>query len=159
VAYLAPQSTVTESSFEHRIPTPDGGLEVISAAFKHPSEWLSTFREGKIYLMPPQFYILATLCEVFERFTSQSVQREQIIELSRTNFGKMVIHPQDIPHPRTPRFRYLVYEGDEDRGGAPGRRHRAEVDFGKGKVISSIRLERNFDIFTECPQCPLSVKL
>jgi hypothetical protein len=101
---------------EQRLPTPDGGLEVISTAFKHPSQWLSSFRNKEITLMPPQYYILTTLSQTFENADSKAACWESLKRLSEGNFGKMVINPVGLRHHNYPKMSYLTYEGDEARG-------------------------------------------
>ena len=136
VAFLPSHRTASGgfSSFssgvtQHRLPTPDGGQEVIEARFVHPQDALAEHRSKKIALMPPQHYILTTLADdllVGRQTTPQ--QRERVERLSAGAFGRMVICPQvgkKDANGRTP----LVYEGDEARGGPRGELHRSIVLF------------------------------
>ncbi|KAJ2966125.1 hypothetical protein NUW54_g13900 [Trametes sanguinea] len=63
----------------------------------------------------------------------------------------MVINPRALPghDVKGTGYQVLTYEGDETRGGSPGRRHRSKVWFGPGGAAVAIALERNFDVFTE----------
>ena len=49
-----------------RLPTPDKGQEVVAARFVRPSTAIQEFREQKIALVPPQFYLLTTLAEILQ---------------------------------------------------------------------------------------------
>ena len=113
---------------QHRLPTPDGGNEVVEARFVHPQDALAEHRARKIALMPPQHYILTTLADILVGRETTSQQCERVTQLSASAFGRMVIHPQagkKDANGRTP----LVYEGDEARGGPRGRLHRSLVLF------------------------------
>ncbi|THV07815.1 hypothetical protein K435DRAFT_772195 [Dendrothele bispora CBS 962.96] len=135
---------------QERIPKPDGGQEVITARFLHPSVAFSENRASKITFMPPQYYILSTIHDVFSTFPDRSMQRAKIRELSGGLFGKMVINPRRTDgNTNGHGDAVLTYEGDETRGGKKGRLHRSEVKVGKGGITSKIVLRRNFDIFTE----------
>ncbi|GLB34792.1 putative NUDIX domain containing protein [Lyophyllum shimeji] len=134
---------------QDRIPKPDGGQEVVSARFLHPADALSEFSEGKITFMPPQAYLLQTLAEVLQGRENTPEQRERVQTLSRGFFGRMVINPRRLGEPDAEGRTILTYEGDETRGGSKGRLHRVLVKFGKGALTSEVRLQRNFDIFTE----------
>ncbi|KXN92183.1 Putative nudix hydrolase 7 [Leucoagaricus sp. SymC.cos] len=158
VAFLpaAPSSGFSSGAKQERIPKPDGGQEVISARFVHPSEALREFREGKITFMPPQFYILTTLSDILQGSRNTEEQRTKVESLSRGAFGRMVLNPR----PRKPEdddfakgYSILVYEGDETRGGSKGRLHRAKLRMIDG-VIREIVLQRNFDIFSEIESHP-----
>jgi len=134
---------------ENRLPTPDGGLEVISTSLRHPSAYIESFLTGEILLMPPQFYLLTTLREVLSDSSSRSREgTERLKSLSRAAFGRMQINPSVVPHESDPAMSYFVYEGDESRGGPKGRRHRSQVRFDEKRTIRSIELQRNFDIFS-----------
>ena len=111
---------------QHRLPTPDGGQEVIEARFVHPLDALAEHRAKKIALMPPQHYILTTLADILVARAQTAQQRERVERLSAGTFGRMVILPQagkKDANGRTP----LVFEGDEARGGPKGRLHRSLV--------------------------------
>ncbi|KAN0123724.1 NUDIX hydrolase domain-like protein [Russula decolorans] len=147
---------------QHRLPTPDGGQEVVEARFVHPREALAEHRSKKIALMPPQHYILTTLADLLlvGRQTTPRL-RERVEQLSVGAFGRMVICPQAgkrDANGRTP----LVYEGDEARGGPRGHLHRSIVLFSpETKHPTEIELLRNFDIFTQAESgaTTLSTKL
>lgn len=108
----------------------DGGQEVISARFVHPNEALREFREGKITFMPPQFYILTTLCDILRGTRNTEEQQKKLVCLSQGAFGRMVMNPR----PSKPQeedlaqgYSILTYEGDKTRGGSKGRLHRAKL--------------------------------
>ncbi|KAJ6490659.1 NUDIX hydrolase domain-like protein [Mycena vitilis] len=152
--FLAFLGTASSSGFssgakEDRIPKPDGGQEVIAARFVHPDDVLAEFGAGKITLMPPQFYIIQTLADILHGGATTAAQRERVEELARGAFGQMVINPQRLGPPDAQGRIVLTYEGDHTRGGPEGRLHRAIVLTGKNGITSEIKLERNFDIFTE----------
>jgi len=131
---------------QDRIPTPDGGQEVISARFVRPEEVLTEFRDRKITLMPPQFYILTTLVDILVGQENTHWQREQINTLSRGAFGRMVINPVIMLEGGRAT---MTYEGDETRGGSKGRLHRVSGVVNKAGIPVELHLMRNFDIFTE----------
>ncbi|KAH9001122.1 NUDIX domain-containing protein [Lactarius akahatsu] len=123
----------------HRLPTSDGGQEVIEARFVHPRDALAEHGAKKIALMPPQHYILSTIADILVGPEARTHQRERVERLSAGAFG------QDGPG-GTP----LVFEGDETRGGPKGRLHRSLVLFSpETKLPTEVTLLRNFDIFTE----------
>ncbi|KAJ7481187.1 hypothetical protein B0H11DRAFT_2233089 [Mycena galericulata] len=163
--YVAFLGTASANGFssgarEDRIPKPDGGQEVIAARFLHPDAVLAEFREGKIMLMPPQFYIIDTLAGILRGGTTTAEQRGRVEELAGGAFGRMVINPRRLAGPPDAQGRIvLTYEGDHTRGGPKGRLHRATVLSGKGGVTSEITLERNFDIFTEIDESSALSKL
>ncbi|KAH6899478.1 NUDIX domain-containing protein [Coprinopsis sp. MPI-PUGE-AT-0042] len=158
VTFLPQTSAIAPSNFssgekQERLPTPDGGQEVISAKFIHPSEAISLHRQGKMAFMPPQFYILSTLSGVLRGTQNTKEQRSMVKELSNGDFGRMVINPVAKGQDEQGRT-ILTYEGDELRGGSKGRLHRAHLKMGKG-MPGEITLIRNFDIFTELSLRPL----
>lgn len=116
------------------MPTHDGGQEVISARFLHPAAALQEFADGKIQFMLPQYYILATLCDILQGSENTASQREKVEILSRGAFGAMVINPKSIPGAQPEGSIVLSYEGDETHGGPKGRLHRAVLILGKGGV-------------------------
>ncbi|KAL0958531.1 hypothetical protein HGRIS_000672 [Hohenbuehelia grisea] len=136
---------------QERIPKPDGGLEVISARFMPPSAALDECRSGNIAFMPPQFYIIQTLNSILVSSQSSPDERQRVAQLARGTFGSMIINPRGLPAKDAKGRSVLTYEGDESRGGKPGRRHRVMVkmDSKTGGLTKDIELERNFDIFTE----------
>lgn len=106
----------------------DGGQEVIEARFIHPRNALIEFREGRLNLMPPQYYLLSTLADILQGSTNTPTEREKVQTLSRGLFGKMVIFPQRYEKEEDGKGRIiLTYEGDETRGGSKGRLHRALI--------------------------------
>ncbi|RXW22313.1 hypothetical protein EST38_g3536 [Candolleomyces aberdarensis] len=143
----SPSSGFSSGKKQERLPTPDGGQEVIAARFIHPAEALEEHKAQKMSFMPPQFYILSTLAEILKGSVNTAEQREQVEALSGGAFGKLVINPLAIGKDDTGR-QILAYEGDEGRGGPKGRLHRAMVQFGKG-TVAQITLVRNFDIFKD----------
>ncbi|KAL9715270.1 hypothetical protein Ac2012v2_001931 [Leucoagaricus gongylophorus] len=137
VAFLQASSSAGFSSGAKQecIPKPDGGQEIISAWFLHPSEALREFREGKITFMPPQFYILATLADVLQGTLNTGDQRALVSKLSRGAFGQMVLNPRPCKpegDDLTGGYSILTYEGDETRGGSKGRLHRAKLGITDG---------------------------
>jgi len=152
--YVAFLPTVHASSFssgvtQHRLPTSDGGQEVIEARFVHPQEALAEHFAKKIALVPPQHYILSTIADILVGPEARAHQRERVERLSAGAFGRMVIHAQmgkKDANGLTP----FVYDGDETRGGPKGRLHRSLVLFdSETKLATEVTLVRNFDIFTE----------
>lgn len=152
--YVAFLPTLSPSGFssgvtQHRLPTSDGGQEVIEARFVHPYDALAEHRAKKIRLMPPQHYILSTISDILVGPEARTHQRERVERLSAGAFGRMVIHVRTgkkDANGRTP----LVFEGDETHGGPKGRLHRSLVRFDpETKLPTEVILLRNFDIFTE----------
>lgn len=115
----------------------DGGQEVISARFVHPREALREFREEKITLMPPQFYILTTLCDILQGSQNNAEQQAKVESLSRGAFGRMVLNPQPC-RPESDDlakgYSILTYEGDETRGGSKGQLHRVKL-----RIVNGVR--------------------
>jgi len=145
-----PSSGFSSGVKQERIPKHDGGQEVIEARFIHPRTALIEFREGRLNLMPPQYYHLSTLADILQGSTNTPTQREKVQTLSRGLFGKMVITPQHHKEKEDGKGRViLTYEGDETRGGSKGRLHRALVKMTSNGATSEIVLIRNFDIFSE----------
>ncbi|KAF9469229.1 hypothetical protein BDZ94DRAFT_1151973 [Collybia nuda] len=144
-----PSSGFTSGAKQERIPKPDGGQEVISARFLHPEKALEEFRNGNITFMPPQAYLLTTLSGLLQGRVNTPEQRTRVEELSAGMFGRMVINPRRLLKEDEEGRTILTYEGDETRGGSKGRLHRVLVKMGKTGITSEIKLQRNFDIFTE----------
>ncbi|KAI0273445.1 NUDIX hydrolase domain-like protein [Gloeopeniophorella convolvens] len=147
VAFLpadAPAHGFAAGAAQHRLPTPDGGQEVVAARFVRPRVALAEHAARRIALMPPQHYLLSTLADALERGGAARVRA-----LAAGAFGRMVVEPRAgrrDAEGRTP----LVFEGDEARGGPEGRLHRALVRLSpETKLPMDIVLLRNFDVFTE----------
>ena len=132
VAFLpeASSSGFSTGDKEERVPTPDGGQEVVSARFIRPETAIAEYREGKITLMPPQFYLLSTLSGILRTPENTAGQREQVVTLSRGLFGHMVINPQLMRNEKGRNA--LTFEGDETRGGSKGRLHRVLIKYDRG---------------------------
>ncbi|CDO73591.1 hypothetical protein BN946_scf185014.g61 [Trametes cinnabarina] len=153
VAFLedTPAAGFSQGDKEERLPTADGGQEVISARFVHPQQALQELESKQISLFPPQLYLLTTLADVLKGGRNTPDQRERVRTLAYGPFGSMVINPRPLPghDVKGTGYQVLTYEGDEARGGSPGRRHRSKVWFGPGGAAIAVALERNFDVFTE----------
>ncbi|KAH9945836.1 uncharacterized protein BXZ73DRAFT_95357 [Epithele typhae] len=157
VAFLLDASPASSSSSpttgdrHDRLPTPDGGAEVVAARFAHPERVLADAAAHRIALFAPQFYLLRTLAGLLAGPASRAPQREQVRALARGAFGRMVVNPRPVPDADADRdgWSVLAYEGDEARGGPRGRRHRCRIRPSAVVATSDIVLERNFDIFTE----------
>ncbi|KAF5387592.1 hypothetical protein D9757_006526 [Collybiopsis confluens] len=145
----ASASKFTTGSKQERLPKPDGGQEVINARFVRPSDAISEFNARKITMMPPQFYILHSLAGILKSSRNTVDERSAVQALSLGSFGKMTINPVRLYEPGADGETILTYEGDETRGGSPGRLHRASVKMDKGGITAAIVFQRNFDIFTE----------
>ncbi|TFY67813.1 hypothetical protein EVJ58_g1372 [Rhodofomes roseus] len=120
----APAGGFTSGGKQERLPTPDGGQEVIAARFVHPQTALAEARANNIVLMPPQVYLLSTLADVLTGNKNTEAQRERIRALSQGVFGQMVVQPRALPQRDEQGRTVLTYQGDEARGGAKGRLHR-----------------------------------
>ncbi|THH30762.1 hypothetical protein EUX98_g3437 [Antrodiella citrinella] len=144
----------TSGHKQDRLPTSDGGQEVVSARFIHPQLAVNELKP----FFPPQFYLLTTLAELLQGPSNTVEQRAKIQKLSEGRFGDMVVRPVALPGKDDAGRMALAYIGDETRGGSKGRLHRSLVKFGKGGLPSEIILQRNFDIFTEIeePAIPAS---
>ncbi|PPQ93225.1 hypothetical protein CVT25_015223 [Psilocybe cyanescens] len=149
VAFLpkTPSSGFSSGAKQEGIPKHDGGQEVIEARFLHPKKALDECREGKISVMPPQYYILSTLADILEGSVNTADQRTKVKTLSEGLFGRMLINPRKLSEDPKGRS-ILTYEGDETRGGSKGRLHRALVKLNVGSA-NEISLIRNFDVFSE----------
>lgn len=142
------------------IPTPDGGQEVISAKFLHVDEALKQFKEKKLAFMPPQYYILDTLSSILKGDKNTASERDQVEALARGAFGSMILNPQPLPGAVGANRLVLTYEGDEARGGRPGRMHRVHFRLNKGAVVTTeVELHRNFDLRTDIDWVQPSSKL
>lgn len=124
---------------QERLPTHDGGQEVVEARFVHPTKALKEFYTERITLFPPQFYLLTTLSDILVGGQNTREQRDRIRVLSNGAFGRMAINPRPIHDKEADAegFRVIAYEGDEANGGLPGRRHRCRLKFGQGGVSCS----------------------
>jgi 8-oxo-dGTP pyrophosphatase MutT (NUDIX family) len=114
-------------------PEGDGGIEIVSAKFIRPQDVLSQHRAGKVLLMPPQFYLLSLLDRILSGLELTASQTAVLRNLSQS-FGRRIFSPQFIGKPDESGRGVLAYEGDEERGGKPGARHRSTVKIEKGGV-------------------------
>ncbi|KAI0683303.1 hypothetical protein BC835DRAFT_1395834 [Cytidiella melzeri] len=150
VTFLSGGGQFTSGNKLDRLPTPDGGQEVISARFVHPSDILLECARREITLMPPQFYLVSTL----EGLIGGG---ERVGRMGRGAFGRMGFCPMPMSMKSGPGgvggpregWTWLTYEGDETRGGRKGRVHRSMVKFERPGVISGVELFRNFDVYDE----------
>lgn len=110
---------------------------MIEARFVHPKTALDECREGKISVMPPQYYILSTLADILQGSTTTPDQRKKVETLSSGLFGQMLIKPRNHGEDENGRT-ILTYEGDETRGGSKGRLHRALLKMRKGVSLLPI---------------------
>jgi hypothetical protein len=88
--------------------------------------------------MPPQFYLLTTLVDVLEGASNTEAQRAKSWSISRGSFGSMVFNPRPLKTEGEDRVHghlILTYEGDETRGGPPGRLHRAKLQMTNGVSV------------------------
>lgn len=170
----APSSRFASGGKQERLPTPDGGQEVIVARFVHPQAALAEARANTIRLMPPQVYLLSTIADVLTGHENTAAQRECIRALAEGAFGRMIVQPQPAPQKDEQGRTIFLYEGDEARGGAKGRLHRTLAKFHKSgvreifpgdaclvlrccfQVATDVVLQRNFDVFTELENVLLS---
>lgn len=118
----------TSGAHTHRLPTPDGGQEVVSARFVRPRDALA------LTLMPPQYYLLSTLADVLSADATTIMERQRVRDLAQGAFGRMWINPRALPGKDERGRTVLTYEGDETRGGSEGRLHRSLVRMGKRGV-------------------------
>ena len=80
--------------------------------------------------MPPQYYILYTLSNLLSGRVNTQEQRDRVEDLSRGAFGNLSINPKVMKNGESKQDKVVqTYEGDETRGGPPGRLHRALVKF------------------------------
>ncbi|KIJ24950.1 hypothetical protein M422DRAFT_785735 [Sphaerobolus stellatus SS14] len=152
VTFLPPKVSADSSGDQglQHLPTPDGGLEVITVRFIKPQDAIAEVQAGKISLMPPQYYLLQTLAPIITGHATTHDQREAVRRLARSGFGGMVINPRPLPYKHEEGYTIMTYEGDETRGGPPGTLHRSLLIPKKG-LMHVVRLERNFDIFQGIP--------
>jgi hypothetical protein len=102
--------------------------------FIHPLAALAEHVAGRMPLMPPQYYLLSTLADVLAKPDS----RARLRSLAHGGFGRMVITPKWMSTDAHGRV-LLAYEGDEARGGPPGRRHRALITNQSALVSPNMR--------------------
>ena len=126
-----------------RLPTPDGGQEVVAARFVHTSDILQEVAEQRITLMPPQYYIVKTLAPLLEGRRTTGEQKVRVESMAKGSFGRLEINPMPMKMDTGDGegwkgWSCLVYEGDEARGGVKGRRHRSLVKFAKPGVSLKI---------------------
>ncbi|KAA1469375.1 hypothetical protein DENSPDRAFT_763200, partial [Dentipellis sp. KUC8613] len=151
VAFLPaiPSAGFASGATQHRLPTPDGGQEVVAAHFVHPQAALAAFRARRIQLMPPQYYLLTTLADILYGAHTTPAQAARVRALAAGAFGRMVVNPRALPGLDKDGRSVLTYEGDEARGGPVGRLHRSLVrPTGRGGCTEIVLL-RNFDIFAD----------
>jgi len=146
---VSPSTGFSSGNKSEQVPTHDGGQEVMSARFLHPAAAIQEFQEDKIDFMPPQYYILFTLCDILNGNENTLLQRERIEMLSQGAFGRMVINPIVMPERDAEGRVVMTYEGDETHGGPKGRLHRALATPRKSGFPKPFALIRNFDIFSE----------
>ena len=132
----APACGFSSGDKVERLPTPDGGQEVIAARFVHPSIILQECKAKQTLLMPPQFYLVTTLAAILDGNVTTPQHLQTMRTLSEGKFGRFIFNPRQLPHGSPPGWSVLTYEGDESRGGAKGRLHRSLVKFEKGGVWS-----------------------
>ena len=127
------------------IPTSDGGQEVISARFIHPSEALRAYKKKEMMFMPPQYYLLSILAEILSGGQNSEAQRTRIRQFSEGPFGRMVILPRQskLEDGRV----VLAYEGDELMDGLVGARHRSIIKPGPGGVSLMTEQRGQSDIY------------
>lgn len=142
----------TPSVGMNRLPTADGGLEVISASFRTPASVLTAHARGQVKLMPPQYYLLHTLACVLDPSTPGDFRSkiEDAQALARGAFGKQLLSPRGSGVLEDGRS-ILTLQGDEQRGGQQGRIHRiiARMPSKPGNTPENIEVAKNFDFFTE----------
>lgn len=149
VAFLSTLKTWCDASTGEavqQLPTPDGGIEVISVRFIAPKDAISEFMAKRIFLMPPQYYLLDTLASLLPGDINTADQRETIRKLALGSFGQRVFNPRLQKSTGSLEHMVLTYEGDESRDGPPGARHRSIVERGQGEM-RVIQLERNIDVY------------
>jgi hypothetical protein len=134
----APSAGFYSGDNKERIPTSDGGQEVVSARFLHPTDALSAFAVGGITLFPPQFYLISTLRDILNSRQNTKLQRDQVSSLSRGAFGSVVITPRLLPEPDEQGYNILAFDGDETRGGSKGRLHRVLTRTKVGSKVGNI---------------------
>ncbi|KAF8525072.1 NUDIX domain-containing protein [Hysterangium stoloniferum] len=147
----------TKSSFDNtsqqglqQLPTSDGGVEVISVRFLKPQDAITEFKNDKISLLPPQYYLLDTLASILSGDKTTLEQKNIVSRLANGPFGQMSINPVLLPEKDEEGCSALTYEGDEARGGDPGARHRTVVRHEKGE-FRVVRVERNINIHSGIP--------
>lgn len=121
---------------------------MVAARFVHPATALQEFREQKIALVPPQFYLLTTLAEILKGTNNTVEQRAKVERLATGPFGRLAINPKRLPKETEGRA-VLTYEGDETRGGLPGRLHRSLVIWKKNGV--NMLQIRSLDVLLNYP--------
>ena len=110
---------------------------------------MQEFRDGKIEFMPPQFYIMSTLCDMLKGNENTPAQRVKIEILSRGAFGRMVINPVTMPELDAEGRIILTYEGDEARGGPKGRLHRVLAIPRKSSVCARLTVTGSYILISQ----------
>ncbi|PCH37717.1 hypothetical protein WOLCODRAFT_65842 [Wolfiporia cocos MD-104 SS10] len=145
----APSAGFSAGGKQERLPTPDGGQEVVSARFIHPASALEECRTNAIALMPPQVYLMSALADFLKGNENTQTQRDRVRGLSEGTFGQLLFQPLALPERDDQGRTILTYDGDEARGGPKGRLHRCVCKFGKGGIATDVVIQRNFDIYAE----------
>ncbi len=140
------EGTNTDTNVRVQNPTPDGGVEVISASWIHPRELFAAFRRGELALFPPQFYLLTTLVGLLDSMHQEGRHQGGVGGSNRTTvlrsriggggFGSRVFNPLPIGFTEEGgkgQRSIMTYEGDELRGGKAGDRHRCLIPY-QGRV-------------------------
>lgn len=130
----SPSSSFITGEKLERLPTPDGGQEVVAARFMHPTAVLDECRARRIILMPPQLYLVSALASLLIGNLNVPEQREGVAAVAKGPFGRMSIHPRTLHGAAPAGWTVSTWPGDESRGGPKGRLHRAFVKFGKRGV-------------------------
>lgn len=107
--YMLPlgESTLADQG-DYFIPRSDGGKEHNSATFKYAEEWTELAKSNKIFMFPPQFYLISLLAPFLrkpEKVSSSAElqkQRDQVVDFlenlpaggeDRVPWGKKIISP------------------------------------------------------------------
>jgi hypothetical protein len=133
------------------VPTHDNHVEILATYFQAPQEILRSFDEGSISLMPPQYYLLTTLCDILEKskttphlpvsqYVRQTVGKAFGMRIFNPKFGPQIVGNDGLSRA------VLMYEGDDqyestssggEKGEVNARRHRSLVTFKDGVSLNS----------------------
>lgn len=103
--HLLPLSCSSKPRAQNTIPTSDGGVENTEAGFKPVAEWLRLFRENKLILFPPQFYLLSLLALFLHEspdIQTLQAQRDALLDFveekedGEPGWGEKSISPQPL---------------------------------------------------------------